>query len=298
MATTPSRSFAALSVAKDDKIKAAVDSSDLYAVLRKKLRKITIDTQDYYLAEGDTLLDEDQLGVYAVSKEKELEAHKAAVDASAAGLGTERLGIQTRGLVAMTQGGKIVRWKPDTVLSYRVVKNTFNGSDANYKLVVDCIEKATADWEATCGVQFRHMQELDEHDGVKPEGALFAVRELDAGGQFIAAGFFPNDPTDRRRLVIDPSFYAADLIFDRVGVLRHELGHVLGFRHEHIRSEAPPVCPKEDLWDVKYLGQYDPQSVMHYFCGDVGSKSLRITDLDRVGSQQVYGPPLGNTHFV
>ena len=122
------------------------------------------------------------------------------------------------------------------------------------------------------------------------------VRELDTGGEFIAAAFFPNNPKDRRQLIVDPSYYTTT--FDSVGVFRHELGHVLGFRHEHIRSEAPPTCPNEPLFDAKNLGKYDPQSVMHYFCGQVGSTTLRITDLDRTGSQQVYGPPLAGVAEV
>ncbi len=40
------------------------------------------------------------------------------------------------------------------------------------------------------------------------------------------------------------------------------------------------------------LGDYDPQSVMHYFRGGVGSPQLAITSLDQTGSQSVYGPPL------
>ncbi len=39
------------------------------------------------------------------------------------------------------------------------------------------------------------------------------------------------------------------------------------------------------------LGDYDPQSVMHYFRGGVGSPQLAIS-LDQTGSQSVYGPPL------
>jgi hypothetical protein len=114
------------------------------------------------------------------------------------------------------------------------------------------------------------------------------------GGALIAAAFFPNDPVDRRRVIIDPVYYAADLGFDRVGILRHELGHVLGFRHEHIRSQAPPLCPDEETDGVLNLTDYDPQSVMHYFCGEVGSRELTITELDRIGAQVVYGPPLGD----
>jgi hypothetical protein len=33
---------------------------------------------------------------------------------------------------------------------------------------------------------------------------------------------------------------------------------------------------------------------MHYFCGNLGSRELAITDLDRTGSERVYGPPLSS----
>ena len=124
------------------------------------------------------------------------------------------------------------------------------------------------------------------------------MRFLDVNGQFIASAFFPNDPPDRRRILIDPSYFDPQLGFDQVGVLRHELGHVLGFRHEHIRSGAPPDCPDEDVTGTLDLTQYDPKSVMHYFCGDLGSKTLEITDVDRIGAQRVYGLPLSSFHLV
>jgi len=81
-------------------------------------------------------------------------------------------------------------------------------------------------------------------------------------------------------------------------VLRHELGHVLGWRHEQIRSEAPAICPDEDTANTVDLTQYDPQSVMHYFCGGVGSRDLAITDVDKIGSQKVYGLPFDSFNYV
>jgi hypothetical protein len=30
---------------------------------------------------------------------------------------------------------------------------------------------------------------------------------------------------------------------------------------------------------------------MHYFCGDVSTRELAITEVDRQGSRLVYGPP-------
>lgn len=199
-------------------------------------------------------------------------------------------------LVGVTSGGKLVRWKPGLALTYCVMKNTFT-NQAKYDQAVAGMKQATWAWENVCGIKFQYKSELDT-SVTRPEGVIFIVREIDAGGQFIASAFFPNDPRNRRRVLIDPSFFAPDLGFDPVGVLRHELGHVLGFRHEHIRSQAPATCPDETLADTLDLTQYDPQSVMHYFCGNVGSRTLAITDVDKMGSQKLYGMPFDKFTYV
>jgi hypothetical protein len=41
-------------------------------------------------------------------------------------------------------------------------------------------------------------------------------------------------------VLIDPSFFADDLLFDRVGVLRHELGHTLAFGMSIFRAVGRP----------------------------------------------------------
>jgi hypothetical protein len=254
-----------------------------------------MDGTTLYVAEGDTLLDLDQLRIYADVREQEIKTQEARKRADEAGFGAARLDETPRGLIASTRNGKIVRWKPGAVLTYRVARESFD-SDAHYQLVVSSMHAATREWEMTCGVNFEHRQVLDARPGLGLEGLLFVVRAFDAGGKFIASSFFPSDPVERRRVLIDPSYYTTS--FDKVGVLRHELGHVLGFRHEHIRNEAPPVCPNEPLWDTKVLTMYDPTSVMHYFCGGVGSNELKISALDRKGAQQVYGPPLAAAALV
>jgi hypothetical protein len=292
------RSFAAEMLASDTDVRDEVLGSDLFPQLRAKLKTVSIDGETYYVAEGDTLLDEDQLAIYAFQRQKEDEARRAVATASAAGLGlVHPLDVAPRGLLGLTQNGRIVRWQPGFVLTYRVARDTFS-STQNYQLAADSVQAATQAWEQTCGVKFEYRSDLDAQPGSGPAGAVFSVRQIDAGGDFIAAAFFPNDPPARRRVLIDPSFFSANLGFDRVGVLRHELGHVLGFQHEHIRSGAPPVCPHESLDGTIDLTKYDPQSVMHYFCGGVGSRDLKITELDRIGSQRIYGPPLNGVEFI
>ena len=266
----------------------------LYSQLKAKLNTIQVEGKTLYVVEGDTLLDDDQLKIYAEVREKENEARAAAKKADAQGFGASRLEV-SHGLVAMTRDGKVVRWAPGTVLTYRVARASFP-SEKHYKLVVENLKLATGEWERTCGVNFEHKAALDTKPGTDRAGCIFVAYYYDVGGTVIASSFFPVDPPERRHLLIDPSYFTTS--FDKVGVLRHELGHILGFRHEHIRNDAPPVCPNEPLWDTQVLGAYDPKSVMHYFCGGVGSHDLKITDLDRKGARMVYGPPLGAAALV
>ena len=294
------KSLASVVLDEQPAVRSALAESDLFNSLQSRLTKITIDEQEYYIAEGDTLLDEDQLLVYAQQRQAREVALRAAEAASGAGLGVTRLvgttlEDQSRGLLGMVHDGKIVRWQPGQRLTYCVLRDTFPSED-QYPVVRENIRLATEAWEETCGVSFEHVEDLDSSASLTPEGVIFTVRHIDTGGEFIAAAFFPNDPVSRRKVLIDPSYFSTT--FDRVGVLRHELGHVLGFRHEHIRSGAPPDCPDEDPTGTFDLTKYDPQSVMHYFCGNLGSRELAITDLDRTGSQKVYGPPLSSFELI
>ncbi len=269
----------------------------LYETLKEKLQTVEIDGEILYVTEGDTLLDDLQLELYAGQREAEDAAFKAMLRAGEHGLGGSSLTGQSR-LVGIVNNGKLVRWADGLKLSYRIAKDSFVGgdADAHYKVVKENMMFACNAWENTCGVQFEHCSDLDDKPGVGLEGCLFVVREVDAFGRFIAAAFFPTDPKNRRRVVIDPSYYTTS--FDKVGVLRHELGHLLGFRHEHIRSGAPADCPDEGQDDTRDLTEYDPQSVMHYFCGGEGSRDLFITEIDREGSQRLYGLPLNEFRFV
>jgi len=280
------------------------DQSDLFDVLvngkdgKPGLKRVKIDDEDLYIIEGDTLFDIDQLRAYAVQKEALNRAREFAGLADEAGLGRSVLLDDLEGaLVGITQGRRIVRWRPGLVLTYCVLKRTFTTDSANYDLVSENFKKAAEAWENTCGVKFEHKADLDDSSTIQPAEVIFAVRELNVGGQFIAAAFFPNDPTNRRRVIIDPSYYDGGS-FDQVGVLRHEIGHILGFRHEHIRQEAPVVCPDEPLFNTLNLTDFDPVSVMHYLCGGSGTNELKISELDKIGAQKLYGPPLTSVQFV
>jgi hypothetical protein len=258
-----------------------------------KRREVLIDGELFSLVEGDMVLDRDQIPLYEDAMRAQQAQHEANELAERAGFGEtliNDLGMQSSALVGIMEAGQLVRWAPGTVLSYCVLRQTFPREEW-YEQIAYEMRLATQAWEDTCGVEFEYLQQQDDSPSLRPDEVLFPVRFINAGGAFIAASFFPNDPPIRRRLLIDSSLFSTS--FDSVGVLRHELGHTLGFRHEHIRSGAPRICPDEDTTGTFDLTAYDPQSVMHYFCGDVGSRDLEITELDRIGSQRVYGPPFG-----
>ena len=252
---------------------------ELFDLFKKHKLKIVIEGQTFYVVEGDLLLDEQQLLVYAFQR--------AEIEAAA---DTNKLAEERKGLVGIADdNGHIVRWKKGLTLTYAVLKNTF-GID-QYKTVVDAMHIATAGWEAVCDVKFQHLEHWDEGGASQPQIPLFAVQQAPINNNLIALAFFPNEAVSRRKIYIYPTFFSPNLGYAKEGVLRHELGHVLGFRHEHIRSGAPPDCRDEPLDHTIYLTQYDPQSVMHYFCGGVGTREMAITELDRQGARYVYGPP-------
>jgi Matrixin len=250
------------------------EEDPLVTAKKAELDTITIDGETFYIAERDLLLTERELHEYATKP--------PAPDIRSS---------PPEELIAILQGQNIVRWKHGLALSYCIVRHTL--SAAEYATLRDAMWQATSDWENTCGVRFEHRRELDQGPGT---GALFSVRGIDHGGKLLAAAFFPHDPPARRLVQIDPSFFIGHG-FDPAGILRHELGHVLGFRHEHIRGIAASLFPEESRDGTLDLTEYDRDSVMHYVRGEFGNPGLTITARDTIGAQRVYGPPLHKVQF-
>lgn len=181
-------------------------------------------------------------------------------------------------------GGALDRYVvAERTLTYAVARSSFS-SQAAYHEVVTNLAQATKRWARACPackVKFSYVSSLD----AAPTTAKvnFVARAFDSHGQYIAASFFPHDAPSRRFLNIDPSYFSTT--FNHVGVLRHELGHVLGYRHEHI--QGIPGCYVEDSRWLP-LTSYDKLSVMHYFCGGGGSLTLDLTATDITGHKLAY----------
>jgi serine protease len=171
-------------------------------------------------------------------------------------------------------------------LSY-CVSGTFG---SRYNSVVQQMASAAGEWEKVAGVDFIHDSSQDQNCGPANAVVVFDVRPVNVYGEYLARAFFPNEPRAARNVLIDESSFIlpTDGKLQLVGILRHELGHTIGFRHEHTRPESG-TCFEDKNW--RPLTSYDAFSVMHYpQCKGMGDWSLNLTTKDKNGAACVYGP--------
>ena len=234
--------------------------------------------EERFIVEGDIGLTAGGVATYAVER-VELATRLAG--------GSQE---QRQGLLGMERDGKTLRWARGRELTYCVWRETFD-SDEEHQKVIDGMRDATEGWENICGIKFKHDTSFDHVDSLRFGNVDFPVLRQDGGGNTIAMAFFPDDVVRDRIVWVFDGYFGSSSGFDPVGVMRHELGHVLGFRHEHIRPEAPDLFNPESLEHTVEITAYDSTSVMHYVSGNVGDPELKFTDKDREGARQVYGGP-------
>ncbi|MBY0414662.1 MAG: hypothetical protein K2Q18_10870 [Bdellovibrionales bacterium] len=157
---------------------------------------------------------------------------------------------------------------------------------ANKARIIKALDVATADWMGAGNVKFVYMPQHDSKCDQKNAGVVFDIRPV-TGQPYLARAFFPNAVRASRNVLVD----ASSLKYNDValtGFLRHELGHTLGFRHEHISKASKGLCPEDGGFTP--VTSYDPLSVMHY--PQCGGKNLItnmiLSQLDEEGARQVY----------
>jgi hypothetical protein len=113
---------------------------------------------------------------------------------------------------------------------------------------------------------------------------VFSVEPVQTS-QYIARAFFPSTPDRQQNVLIDDSIWTSGS-WTPTNIIGHELGHVLGFRHEHTRPEAG-TCFEDNNW--RPLTPYDSSSVMHYPQCNGTSDDLSMTSVDVAGVVALYG---------
>jgi hypothetical protein len=160
-----------------------------------------------------------------------------------------------------------------------------NAFGANKAAVVAAMDAATRSWNDRVGVQFAYRSGEDAACTSANTNVLFNVSPVTAS--YFAASFFPDDVRANRQLLItDAAMTTTEGGRDFQGILRHETGHILGFRHEHIWI----TCTGETTADARQVTSYDASSVMHYpQCRPSGTGGYRQTALDFTGAISLYG---------
>ncbi|WP_338870993.1 M57 family metalloprotease [Myxococcus stipitatus] len=197
--------------------------------------------------------------------------------------------IRNGQLIVHQSGGVDAKWN-DTQkknITY-CVSSTFG---SNYSAAVTAMANAAAAWEAVADVKFVYVSAQDASCTASNNNVVFDVRPVNSGGQYLARAFFPDDLRADRNVLIDNTAFGSNPPWTLTGILRHELGHTLGFRHEHTRPEAR-TCFEDNNW--RALTTYDSASVMHYpQCNGSQTGDLVITTKDAEGAAQLYGQPGG-----
>ncbi len=233
------------------------------------LSTVAQDESGEFIADGDTLfVDEAELRAFYASN-----------------VAVAPPDVRSENLTIMTAKGVDVKWstRQRKNLTY-CVSTTFGKQHPD---VVAAMEDAASAWEDVAGLAFHHDATLDPKCTASTKEVVFDVNPVNAHGDYLARAFFPNTTRASRNVRIDPSAFATSGKLTLTGILRHELGHTIGFRHEHTRPEAGGKCFEDRNW--RGLTPYDAASVMHYpQCNGSGDWSLELTERDARGAALAY----------
>ena len=240
------------------------------------------DADDYYVIEGDLLLTEEEI--------QDLYRYQA-TSAITGKIVNKTEGIEHL-LINSLSNGELDIWptRENIELSYAIQTpgsdTSHNGpgfSQNEYDIIVKQMKEASAEWNShciNCSIYFKHDA---KYDG-KPshENVDFIVRKVDVNGRYIATSFYPSFAQQRRYINIDGSFFNPGSNYDQTSVIRHLLGHVLGYRHQHVIE--PGEC-REAWTEYTPIGFFSSSSVMHHLCEGT---QLELTSSDKEGHQRTY----------
>jgi hypothetical protein len=198
--------------------------------------------------------------------------------------------LQQGGLIINKVGNSDDRWSDAQKknLTYCISDNF----GTRKQLVIDAMKRATETigWELMADVNFIYVPAQDANCTTSNNNIVFPVKMV-SGQPYLARAFFPSSPKSARDVLVDTSSFQSGG-WPLANVLGHELGHVLGFRHEHTRPEAG-ACFEDTKW--RALTPYDSASIMHYPQCNGSSNSLAWSTTDKTGASSLYGAPGGTT---
>ncbi len=187
------------------------------------------------------------------------------------------------GLIINTVYGADDKWTAAQVANLTYCVSTKFG--ARHADVVSAMASGAGLWEAASSkVNYVYVGSQDGACTTRNKSVVFSVEPV-ATTQYIARAFFPSTPKRSRNILIDDSIWTSGS-WTPTNIIGHELGHTLGFRHEHTRPESG-TCFEDNNW--RPLTPYDSASIMHYPQCNGTSDDLSMTASDAAGVRSVYG---------
>ncbi|PSR84436.1 hypothetical protein BD289DRAFT_453331 [Coniella lustricola] len=168
--------------------------------------------------------------------------------------------------------GEIRRWRSGSTITFNAVVNSFpSRADCEYALCA--LEEAAKQWNRLNVVTFQRVS----HD----QAAVFQLvyrQTTSSSQQYYALAFFPTEDCQQRKLTVyDLSFEDDNRDFMSF-IFCHELGHILGLRHEFASQEGRPYIS---------IGPGDESSIMNYYkAGDF--RKFRISAQDWTMTRHFY----------
>ncbi|KAI0384340.1 hypothetical protein F5Y04DRAFT_227186 [Hypomontagnella monticulosa] len=173
--------------------------------------------------------------------------------------------------------GKVHRWKPGSTITFNVNCESFP-EPAYTSHAIECLETAANEWnKGDLGVRFERVADSEPAVFQLMYSAPCRYRPAQ-----LADSFFPGDPRHQQRLCVYEVAFGKESHGWMANVFCHELGHILGLRHEFARE-------RELGSPAMLLGESNGSSIMNYF-DELGKMGIQKSDYD--GVKRFYQPDI------